>query len=145
MKRSVLAVLVLLIFGTLSLAADLSPGKGKFEKDLGLNAEQTKQLQEHRQQDQKQVKKLREELQTQHKELAKAIGQKSIDQVKIKKIATEIKAVQSKLVDQRVASMLELRKILNEEQFAKMQNMQKRMLDKNAKDKGLHRNKGLFR
>ncbi|MBU0580238.1 MAG: periplasmic heavy metal sensor [Candidatus Margulisbacteria bacterium] len=145
MKKIILILMVLVMFSATSFAADIALGKSKFEKSLGLNTEQTEKLQAHREQSQKITKELRDELRAKHKALAKAIGQKTIDQAEVNQIAAEIKDLQGKMVDQKIASMLEMKNILTEEQFKKMQEQKENRKGKEKEDRkqGTRKSQGI--
>ena len=99
------------------------PHKGRmFEglsEKLGLTPEQETQLKEHKQKTREEMDALKKELFAKGKQLHEELGKPDSDKTRIDGIVAEMKALESKQIDQRVNNFLEMKKILTPEQFEK--------------------------
>ena len=92
--------------------------ENKIYKDLKLTKEQKKLLEENRKAHREKAKASFETMKTSKAELNQALMQKDLDMNKINQIQSQIKAFQAEMVDNRLNSVLEIRKILTPEQFS---------------------------
>jgi len=98
---------------------------GKFKKELGLSEEQAKKLKEHRQQHQEQGKVLRENARTAKEALRAELEKPNFSESTAKSPQARMKDAHDKLADHRLQGILDVRKILTPEQFAKFQELTK--------------------
>lgn len=96
-------------------------GDDDFVKELGLTDDQLTKFRQHRVESKTEAVKLRMLLKDHQSDLREELGRYDSDTAKINKITSEIKKLQAQLIDHRVASVLELKKILTPEQFEKFQ------------------------
>jgi Spy/CpxP family protein refolding chaperone len=100
-------------------AEKMEARREEFYKELGLNEEQKKALKENKDKHRKEKKELFESMHEKMKLMHEELGQENLDMTKINQIQDDLKAVQAKMIDQRLAHILEVRKILTPEQFKK--------------------------
>ena len=91
----------------------------KLYEDLDLSQEQQGQLKERRSSHGALNKEAREIAIEKKKELKSELEKEIIDEKKIKKIAKELKRLESKMIDQRIQSILDTREILTYDQYNK--------------------------
>ena len=107
-------------------AQDAKPGhdreamKEAFYKDLNATPEQREALKAHRQENKAAMQAVHEQMKAKRDELRAEIGKPTVDMAKVESIKSDLKALDARLVDQRVDSILSLKKILTPEQFQKM-------------------------
>jgi Spy/CpxP family protein refolding chaperone len=92
--------------------------ENKIYKDLKLTAEQKKLLEENKKANRERAKACFEKMRLSKAELNQALMQKELDMSKINQIQSQIKALQTEMVDDRLNSVLEIRKVLTPEQFS---------------------------
>ena len=98
-------------------------GKGekwenKIYKDLKLTEDQKKLLEENKKVHREKAKASFEKMKTFKEEFNQALMQKDLDMNKINQIQSQVKALQAEMTDDRLNSILEIRKILTPEQFS---------------------------
>jgi Spy/CpxP family protein refolding chaperone len=86
-------------------------------KDLGLNDQQKKALEDNKDKNRGQSKAMRQSMHEKMTQLRQELQKDTLDMGKINQIQGELKALQGQLLDQRLAGILEVRKILTPEQF----------------------------
>ncbi len=86
---------------------------------LKLTDDQKKQLEANKQKQREQMKSVFEQMKTQREALHQELMKTDLDMNKINSIQTQIKTLQSQMIDNRLNSILEVRKILTPEQFKK--------------------------
>lgn len=89
-------------------------------KDLNLTPEQREQLKAHREANRQAMNALRDELKAKRAELRQEISRAETDMAKLEQIKAAMKDLSGRQVDQRIDSVLSLKKILTPEQFQKM-------------------------
>jgi Spy/CpxP family protein refolding chaperone len=95
----------------------------RIAKELNLTPEQEEGLKQNRITQNEQMKELRTALKEQMTKLKEELNKPEVNQAALKTIATELKSLHAQMVDQRLASILAVKKILTSEQFAKFQRM----------------------
>ena len=131
------------------------PGSGEMQKrmesrftevskELNLSAEQQKQLESHRKQHREQNVALYYDMKKKRDEIKSELQKPELNMNKINQLHTEFKALVGKIEDNRLNSILEVRKVLTAEQFTKfMELMEKRRHgDKKwegGREKGMHK------
>lgn len=108
--------------------------KEELAKELGLTEEQQAQLSETRKANQAVVKGLLESLKTARTALREELGKYDSDAAKVQSLATEVKNIEAKMIDQRIASVSKIKEILTAEQFGKMQEKAKNKMEKMKKE-----------
>ena len=93
---------------------------GMFE-ELGLSDEQKEALKKNREQHGKEFGDLREKMRAKRQELGAELQKAEFDMEKVKSIHGELKAVMMTMEDQQLAAILEIRKVLTAEQFARFE------------------------
>ncbi len=96
-------------------------------KQLELSPEQEKQLSTHRAEHREQGKAIYKNIKTKREEIREELQKQDFDMKKIKKIHSELKSVYSRKADHRLEGILEVRKILTTEQFAKFMELRKEL------------------
>lgn len=91
----------------------------KLFKDLNLTADQKKMLDENKAKHREDIKKLFEEMKTDRAAIRQELQKPELDMGKINQINDEMKKVQAQMLDNKLQSVLEVRKILTPEQFQK--------------------------
>jgi Spy/CpxP family protein refolding chaperone len=107
--------------------------KEELAKELGLTEEQQAQLSETRKANQATVKDLLESLKTARTALREELEKYDSDAAKVQSLATEVKTIEAKMVDQRIASVSKIKEVLTAEQFGKMQEKAKGRMEKMKK------------
>ena len=99
------------------------PHKGKMldrlSEKLDLTAEQEEQLKALKKTNMEEMKALHEEMKSKREELRAELQKPDTDKARINAVVTEMKALQSKQIDQRVDNFLGMKEILTPEQFEK--------------------------
>lgn len=93
-------------------------GEAMFAKVLNLNDDQVKQLKDNWKQQKETMKSVFEQMKSSREAFDAEIVKATPDMNKINAIQTQIKTIQSQLVDDRFNSILAIKKILTPEQFA---------------------------
>ncbi len=88
-------------------------------KELNLSEEQKKALEANKTQNKDKMSAIFENIKVCKEEFRKEIIKSELDMAKIDSIQSRLKSAQAELVDARLSSILEVRKILNQEQFSK--------------------------
>ncbi len=96
-------------------------------KQLELNPEQEKQLNTHRTKHRERGKEIYKNIKAKREEIREELQKQDFDMKKIKKIHSELKSVYSRKADHRLEGILEVRKILTTEQFAKFMELRKEL------------------
>ena len=94
-------------------------------KQLDLSPEQEEQLNVHRKRHREQGKEIRESIRAKRETMKEELQKQNLDMEKINKIHSELKSMHSKKADHRLEGILEVRKILTTEQFAKFMELKK--------------------
>jgi Spy/CpxP family protein refolding chaperone len=94
-------------------------------KQLDLDPEQEKQLNAHRKGHREEGKEIHKSIRVKREAMKKELQKQDLDKEKIKKIHSELKNLQSQKADHRLEGILEVRKILTNEQFAKFMELKK--------------------
>ncbi len=115
--------------------------EGKIYKDLKLTEGQKKLLEENKKACREKAKASFEKMKALKAELNQALMQKDLDMDKINQIQSQVKAIHAEMVDDRLNSTLEIKKILTPEQFTQFISSAKK--HKNKKWKA-HKNKGIM-
>jgi Spy/CpxP family protein refolding chaperone len=131
MGTGVIAVMALFLFATAPVYAEGESyrprqkwGSEKQEKyhrmieKLGLSDDQVAQLKAHKQAKIESREKLYSELAKQKQALRDELEKPVSDDARIKQISDSMKQIQSKLVDERIKGILEIKAILTPEQYA---------------------------
>ena len=126
-KRTIVSMLAAVAL--LSSAAYASPDKNSgerkearhehFYKELNLTDEQKKALEENKNKNREQMKALFEGMREKRTLIRQELQKDQLDMGKINQTQNELKALQSQMLDNRLAGILEVRKILTPEQFKK--------------------------
>ncbi len=94
-------------------------------KQLDLSPEQEEQLKSHRNKHREQAKEFRKNIKAKKEEIRNELQKQELNMEKVNEIHSEFKALRSKKADHRLKGMLEVRKILTPEQFAKFCELKK--------------------
>jgi Spy/CpxP family protein refolding chaperone len=94
------------------------PKDHMFAKILNLSDDQTKQLKDSYKKQKEAMKSLFEQIKTNREALNAEITKATPDMNQVNTIETQLKALQSQMVDGHLNSILEIKKILTPEQFA---------------------------
>ena len=113
----------------------------KMEEKLGIEEEQSVQLKAHRIEHKEKMKVLKNELKEKREALKKELEKVDASELFIQAVATELKNVQSELVDERINGILAVKSILTLEQYEKFKEKTK----KNHSRKEKSGKKGGFR
>ena len=113
--------------------------KGDMKKDLGLTAEQDKQLEAGREAHRAEAKAMHNALKAKKDELKAAIAKPGATRSQVEPIVNELKALEVQITDKRVDGIFAVKAILTPEQFAKLEAMKEKHM-KEGKEK--HKNKG---
>jgi Spy/CpxP family protein refolding chaperone len=97
----------------------------KIGKDLNLSPEQENKLKENREAHRGQMKSLYTQIKAKREEIRTELEKEQFDENKIRQIHTELKGLRSQAEDMRLNAILEVRKILTAEQFAKFSELRK--------------------
>ncbi|MBF0522185.1 MAG: Spy/CpxP family protein refolding chaperone [Candidatus Omnitrophica bacterium] len=93
--------------------------KGQFYKDLNLTEEQQKALEANKSKNRDQMKALGQNMKDKMSLLRQELQKDPLNMEQVNRIEADLKAAQAQMLDQRLASILEVRKILTPEQFKK--------------------------
>jgi len=104
-------------------------------QQLGLSPEQQEQMKEQRKQGRENKKALYGQLKEKHKELRQELQKAVSDDNEITRITSEMKDINSQLIDQRVESIRGMKSILTPEQYEKFK-------EKTAEMKERHKKRG---
>jgi Spy/CpxP family protein refolding chaperone len=111
-----------------------------FFKELGLNEEQKKALKANKEKHRQEKKALFEDMHAKMKLIREELQKENLDMGKVNQIQAELKATQAKMLDQRLAHILEVRKILTPEQFKKFSEKMEKSRDSFGHgDKKMHK------
>ena len=92
-------------------------------KELGLTAGQEKALKESKEAFRAQVQGLRAQLKEKRQALKAELSKPGVTRQQVEPIVAEMKALQSRMVDQRIDGIFKIKEILTPEQFTKLQAM----------------------
>ena len=95
------------------------PGPHAIFKDLNLTGEQKKMLEENKNKHAEEMKALFNAMKETRTSMRRELQKEKLDMVKIGEINNEMKKLEAQMSDQRLAGILEVRKILSPEQFKK--------------------------
>lgn len=93
------------------------------KKELNLTAEQDKLLTDAKSAHRAEMESLAQALKAKHEELKTALAKPGVTKESLEPIASQIKALQSQMVDRRIDGILNIKHILSPEQFQKMQSL----------------------
>jgi len=117
--------------------------KQDMKKELGLTAEQDKQLEAGREAHRTEVKALRDAIKAKKGELKAAIAKSGTARAQVEPIVNELKALESQMTDKRIDGIFAVKAILTPEQFAKLETMkEKHMKEWKGKHKDKYQKKG---
>jgi periplasmic protein CpxP/Spy len=108
----------------------------KMAKELGLSADQEKQLRESRKSHREAGEELRKGMKEKREAMKAELEKPELDMTRINTIQTEIKDLQGKMDDNRLDGILQVRKILTPDQFKKFGEMIDRRFGKGGKRGG---------
>ncbi|MBP9853763.1 MAG: periplasmic heavy metal sensor [Candidatus Omnitrophica bacterium] len=91
----------------------------KMHEELGLSEEQKKELNSHREQQSKDREEFFNQMRAKRKELAQELQKPELNMERVNAIHSEIKDMMNKKADQKLAHILNVRKVLTPEQFSK--------------------------
>ena len=94
-------------------------GRQKVWDQLNLTPEQKKQLEENKAKNKETMKATFEKMKSAKESLKAELMKPALDMNKINNIQSQVKALQNQMTDNRLSSMLEVRKVLTREQFEK--------------------------
>ena len=94
---------------------------GDLGKDMGLTSEQQEKIKALRSKQREKTKGIREKLQTKMKDLKEELERSEINKRSAYKTVAEISVLRKDLLEERVNSVIQMRKILTPEQFQKLQ------------------------
>jgi Spy/CpxP family protein refolding chaperone len=95
------------------------PGKEDIFKDLNLTVQQTKMLEENKNENKAEVEALFSQMKQKEAAMREELQKPKLDMTKITKINGELKKLQAEMIDGRLEGILAVRKILSPEQFKK--------------------------
>ncbi|MCM8761384.1 MAG: Spy/CpxP family protein refolding chaperone [Candidatus Omnitrophica bacterium] len=101
-------------------------GKAHFEemtRELGLTAGQKAELAKQREAFAPKVKEIREKMKTAHEALKTELDKASPDKAKLAAIVEDLKNLSGEQIQMRIEKVLQMKKILTPEQFAKMRSV----------------------
>ena len=96
----------------------------RLTKELDLTDEQKAEMQKLREESWAEKKELNNQLKDARKELGEELKKPSSDRGRINNIATKMKNLQGKMIDDRIDHFLAVKEILTDEQFQKFQDLQ---------------------
>ena len=140
-KLIVIALIAAVIFSQASSAwagaakPDFEKRHDKMVKALNLTPEQEKQLNEYKEQAKTDFKAATTQLRAKKDQLRDQLNAAQVDEAAVRQTADEIKALQNKMVDHRIDSLLRMKKVLTPEQFAKFQELMKERKHRFMKDR----------
>ena len=93
--------------------------RNELYKDLNLSQEQKKMLEENKNKHKEEMKALFNAMKEMRTSMRQELQKEKLDMAKIGEINNEMKRLEAQMSDQRLAGILEVRKILSPEQFKK--------------------------
>jgi Spy/CpxP family protein refolding chaperone len=150
-KKAIFAVLSVIVVVALgALAMYVCPFNAGFKphafrqqrlyKDLGLTKEQKQSLEENKNKNKEQMKALFQNMREKTALVRQELQKEQLDMVKITQLNNELKQLQAQMLDYKLQSILEVRKILTPEQFrkfsAKMEKRAGHFKDKRERPEG---------
>ena len=97
--------------------------KESLMRSLGLTPEQDKLLKEAKKSHRAEMEELGKAVKAKMQELQKALAAPGVTRQQVEPIASQIKALQSQMVDRRIDGILKIKSILSPEQYQKLQGM----------------------
>lgn len=94
---------------------------GRIFKELNLNQEQQKRLEENRDVQRQKTVQLREAMKAKQAQLQEALKEPAANRASVEPLVNEIKSLQAQSIELRVDAILAVKKILTPQQFAKFQ------------------------
>jgi Spy/CpxP family protein refolding chaperone len=91
----------------------------KLCKDLNITEDQKKQLDANKEKNREEMKAVFKEMKDKKDLMRAELEKEAIDIAKVQAINNDLKALQSKMLDNKLAGILEVRKVLSAEQFKK--------------------------
>lgn len=114
--------------------------KEEMKKELGLTAEQEKQLEAGREAHRAEAKALYGAIKAKKDELKAAMAKPGVTRAQVEPIVTELKALEAQMTDKRIDGIFSVKAILTPEQFAKLEAMKEKHMKewkgKHGRDKG---------
>lgn len=114
----------------------------QMDKELGLTADQENKLEEHRKSHREESRQLFEQMRQKREALEVEMEKPDLNMDKINAIHSDLKNVQSKMADQRLEGILEVRKILTPEQFKKFHEITRKNWKRGGKEQIRGKGKG---
>ncbi|MBI3602396.1 MAG: Spy/CpxP family protein refolding chaperone [Candidatus Omnitrophica bacterium] len=105
---------------------------------LNLTDDQKKQLESNKQKQRQQMKAVFEQMKTQREAFRQELMKPNLDMAKINSIHAQMKTLQEQMADNRLNSILEVRKILTVDQFSKFTSLMEQHRHKPS-SKGEHK------
>ncbi len=102
-----------------SVKGKMEAGRQELYKDLNLTDEQKKLLEANKAKHREEMKALAGQMKEKKAEVRQELQKDQLDMAKITQLNNELKALQAQMLDHRLESTLEVRKILTPEQFKK--------------------------
>jgi Spy/CpxP family protein refolding chaperone len=139
-------ILALVMAGILAMPAFAKEGEARksgskyqeFLKELNLSEEQIKQIETNKQKQKELSKTLRDQIRSQREVMRQELMKAELDMGKIDVIQTQLKTLYAQQMDNRLSSILEIRKILTPEQFnqflLKMKQLREERFEKRGKN-----------
>ena len=109
--------------------------KNEMKKDLGLTAEQDKQLEAVREAHRNEAKALHDAMKAKKDELRTAIAKPEATRAQVEPIVVELKALESQMVEKKVDGIFAVKGILTPEQFVKLEAMKEKHMKEWNKDR----------
>ena len=91
----------------------------KIYQQLGLTPEQDKQLKDHRDRHRSQMETLHKEIEAKREQIGEELQKTDFDIRKVQQIHGDLKSLKARMEDNRLEGILEVRKILTQDQFSK--------------------------
>ncbi|MFH1379136.1 MAG: Spy/CpxP family protein refolding chaperone [bacterium] len=98
----------------------------KFIKKLDLSPEQQEQMKKQREAHRAQRKEINRKMKDLQDQLKTELNKEQVNSARVDGIASEMKGLQSSLVDQRIEAVLSMKNILTPEQYKKMQELKEK-------------------
>jgi len=108
--------------------------KAEMKKELGLTAEQDKQLEANKEAHRTEVKAMHDAMKAKKDELRAAIAKPGTTRAQVEPIVNELKALESQMTDKKIDGIFSVKAILTPEQFSKLEGMKEKHM-KEWKDK----------
>jgi Spy/CpxP family protein refolding chaperone len=129
-------------------AADQQKGKkgngkhfDRMVKELQLTPDQQVKIQEHKQNQQKQIREINAQLRANQEQINAELAKPDLDKARVEQLTQERKTLEAARVDQRIAARLEMRAILSPEQYQKLESSRDKKQQKMKSGKGMHMGK----